>query len=45
VAGTGLGLAMVRAVVRAHRGSIRVEPNEPTGSVFIVELPIADRPR
>lgn len=45
VRGTGLGLAMVRAVVNAHRGSVRVEPNEPKGSAFIIALPIAERPR
>lgn len=45
VPGTGLGLAMVRAAVLAHRGTVRVEPNEPTGSVFTIALPIADRPR
>jgi two-component system phosphate regulon sensor histidine kinase PhoR len=45
VAGTGLGLAMVRAVIGAHGGSIRVEANPAGGSVFTVVLPIADRPR
>jgi two-component system phosphate regulon sensor histidine kinase PhoR len=45
VQGTGLGLAMVRAVVKAHRGDVRVENNLPTGSVFTISLPMADRPR
>jgi len=45
VAGTGLGLAMVRAVVRAHSGDVRVENNQGGGSVFTIALPIADRPR
>ncbi len=44
IVGTGLGLAMVRAIVDAHRGSVRVEPNTPNGSVFIVSLPLADTP-
>jgi two-component system phosphate regulon sensor histidine kinase PhoR len=44
VAGTGLGLAMVRAIVLAHRGTVRVEPNVPKGSVFVLALPIADSP-
>lgn len=37
--GTGLGLAVVHAVARAHGGSVRLEsvPNE--GSKFIVQLP------
>ena len=37
--GTGLGLPIVRGIVTDHRGSIRVEDNQPTGSRFIVELP------
>jgi two-component system phosphate regulon sensor histidine kinase PhoR len=45
VRGTGLGLAMVRAVIKAHGGSIRVEGNEPTGSIFTIALPIAEGPR
>ncbi len=38
--GAGLGLAISREIVQAHGGSIRVEDGEPTGSVFIVALPI-----
>ena len=45
VGGTGLGLAMVKAIVHAHRGSIQVEPNLPKGTVFVMSLPIADSPR
>jgi two-component system, OmpR family, phosphate regulon sensor histidine kinase PhoR len=45
IRGTGLGLAMVRAIVKAHRGSVRVAPNAPHGSVFTIALPIADQPR
>ena len=29
----------MRGIVTDHRGSIRVEDNQPTGSRFIVELP------
>jgi len=39
--GTGLGLAIVRRIVEDHRGSIRVEDNQPLGARFIVELPLA----
>ena len=39
--GTGLGLAIVGRIVEEHRGSIRVEENQPVGARFIVELPIA----
>jgi hypothetical protein len=39
--GTGLGLAIVSRIVEDHRGSIRVEENEPMGSRFVIELPVA----
>jgi hypothetical protein len=39
--GTGLGLAIVRRIIEDHRGSIRVEENQPLGAKFIVELPLA----
>jgi two-component system nitrogen regulation sensor histidine kinase NtrY len=37
--GTGLGLTIVRSIITDHHGQVRVEPNAPQGSVFIVELP------
>jgi two-component system phosphate regulon sensor histidine kinase PhoR len=37
--GTGLGLYIVRQIVRAHKGSIDVVNNKPQGTVFIVTLP------
>ncbi|WP_203929742.1 sensor histidine kinase [Virgisporangium ochraceum] len=37
--GTGLGLYIVRELVEANGGTIRYEPNRPTGSRFVVELP------
>jgi two-component system nitrogen regulation sensor histidine kinase NtrY len=40
--GTGLGLAIVNAIVADHRGHIRVRPNEPQGTRFIIELPVRD---
>jgi nitrogen fixation/metabolism regulation signal transduction histidine kinase len=39
--GTGLGLAIVSRIVEDHHGSIRVEENQPMGTKFIVELPVA----
>lgn len=45
VGGTGLGLAMVKAILHAHRGEVRVESNEPKGTVFVISVPIADTPR
>ena len=38
--GTGLGLAIVSRIVEDHRGSIRVEENQPVGSRFVIELPV-----
>ncbi len=42
--GTGLGLAIVSRIVGEHGGTIRVEDNRPTGTRFIVELPVAEVP-
>ncbi len=38
--GVGLGLAIARHVVRAHRGSIQIESTPGQGTTFLVELPI-----
>ena len=38
--GTGLGLAIVSTIIADHNGYIRVQDNEPTGSIFIIELPL-----
>ena len=39
--GTGLGLAIANTVVTDHNGRITVTDNEPTGTVFTVELPMS----
>ncbi len=39
--GTGLGLAIASHIVAEHKGILRVEDNRPTGSQFIIELPLA----
>jgi signal transduction histidine kinase len=41
IRGTGLGLAMVQHIVRAHRGRVEVESQEGAGSTFRVVLPAA----
>ncbi len=41
-AGTGLGLAVVQAVVRAHRGTVNVHSGA-SGSRFVVEFPCASQ--
>ncbi len=37
--GTGLGLALCRAIVRQHRGEIDLDDADPPGAVFRVTLP------
>ncbi len=37
--GTGLGLSIAHFIVESHGGIIRVEDNQPKGSIFIVKLP------
>ncbi|MFB6122268.1 MAG: PAS domain S-box protein [Haloferacaceae archaeon] len=39
--GTGIGLYLVESLVETYGGEVRVEDNDPTGSVFVVELPTA----
>lgn len=39
--GTGLGLAIVKSIISDHHGHIRVKPNEPGGTTFVIELPAA----
>ena len=39
--GTGLGLAVCYGIVTAHDGRIEVAPNQPSGSIFRVILPIS----
>lgn len=38
--GTGLGLYIVKKVVAMHKGSIEIKSNNPTGTIFIIRLPI-----
>jgi len=40
-AGWGLGLTLVKGVVDAHKGKIRVESAEGKGTSFILEIPLA----
>jgi signal transduction histidine kinase len=43
--GTGLGLYLVQSLVYGYGGDVRVEDNDPAGSVFVVELPtVSARP-
>lgn len=38
--GTGLGLPIARAIVRAHHGELHHEPTSKGGSTFVVVLPV-----
>jgi signal transduction histidine kinase len=38
--GTGLGLAIVKRLIEAHDGRVRIEPNEPSGTVVVISLPV-----
>ena len=37
--GTGLGLYLTKKIIHDHKGSVEVQKNIPTGSVFFIELP------
>ncbi len=43
VAGTGMGLPIVRAIIEAHRGTITCTSQPGHGSVFSFTLPVASR--
>jgi len=38
--GAGLGLTIVSTIITDHKGSIRVQDNQPRGANFIIELPV-----
>ena len=41
--GQGLGLSICREIIRAHGGTLSVEPSEPGWSVFQFTLPLAEK--
>lgn len=38
--GWGIGLTVVRGIVRAHGGTIRVESRDPDGTTFVIAVPM-----
>jgi PAS domain S-box-containing protein len=44
IAGTGLGLALVKEIVEAHLGGVRVKSELGKGSTFFFSLPVAHQP-
>ena len=40
--GSGFGLYFVDTMISTYGGDIRVEDNDPTGAVFVIELPVPD---
>lgn len=38
--GTGLGLAIVNSIIKDHNGFIEVYDNKPSGTKFVIELPV-----
>src|SRR5262249_14908460 len=40
IQGTGIGLAMVKEIVKGHRGEVQLESEVGQGSTFTVRLPI-----
>lgn len=44
IAGAGLGLALCRRIVEAHKGTIGAEPRQPHGTRFTISLPLGRPP-
>jgi len=40
--GSGIGLYLVQTLVEQYGGDVRVADNEPTGTAFVVKLPVAE---
>jgi two-component system nitrogen regulation sensor histidine kinase NtrY len=44
VTGMGLGLPIVSEIATEHGGTVHVEDNDPRGSRFVIDLPVARTP-
>ncbi|MBC7884494.1 MAG: ATP-binding protein, partial [Saprospiraceae bacterium] len=38
--GTGLGLYIVDKIIKAHKGTLKIQDNQPKGTKFTITLPI-----
>ena len=43
--GTGMGLAICKKIIDKHNGTITAEANPPSGTTFILELPVKQEMR
>lgn len=41
--GSGLGMFIAKKLVESYKGTIHVEPNQPTGATFVVKLPASNK--
>lgn len=39
IAGSGIGLAIVKKIVEKYKGEIKVQSNQPQGTIFTIYLP------
>lgn len=45
IIGTGIGLAVAKGIIKLHGGEIRVESTPGKGSIFTIQLPVAEEKR
>ncbi len=41
--GTGLGMSIAKKIIEAHKGKIRMESKQGTGTEAIIDLPYKDK--
>ena len=43
-AGSGIGLHIVNEYVKLHNGTVTIKDNKPEGTIFIIDIPITEKP-